>query len=65
MLWLKCCPRCIDGDVADNQDIYGAYLTCLHCGYCLTETEKAALSSSCLQGVAMRRPGSVSRSVAV
>ena len=65
MLWLKCCPRCIGGDVADNQDKYGPYLTCLRCGYHLTDTEKAALSSSCLQGMVMRPRRSVSRPVAV
>ena len=65
MLWLKCCPRCIDGDVADNRDIYGPYMTCLHCGYCLTDPERAALSSSRLQGMVMRPRRSVSRSVAV
>ena len=65
MLWLECCPRCIGGDVADNQDKYGPYLTCLHCGYHLTDTEKAALSSSRLQGMVMRPRRSVSRPVAV
>ena len=26
MVWIRCCPRC-KGDLQDNRDIYGFYLT--------------------------------------
>ena len=32
MLFLKGCPKC-GGDVARREDNYGAYVTCLQCGY--------------------------------
>ena len=31
MFWLKCCPRC-EGDLYEDSDTYGRYITCLQCG---------------------------------
>ena len=31
MFWLKRCPRC-SGDLYDDHDQYGAYVSCLQCG---------------------------------
>ena len=41
MVWLKCCPRCIDGDLSEEMDLYGEYVICLQCGYYLTDGEQA------------------------
>ncbi len=32
MYWLKSCPKC-RGDLCLEQDHYGAFQTCLQCGY--------------------------------
>lgn len=32
MYWLKSCPKC-QGDLCLEQDHYGAFQTCLQCGY--------------------------------
>ena len=32
MYWLKSCPKC-QGDLCLDQDHYGAFQTCLQCGY--------------------------------
>jgi hypothetical protein len=45
MVWLKCCPRC-NGDLWENQDIYGRYLNCVQCGYYLSEGEEIVLKYS-------------------
>ena len=40
MFWLKSCPRC-HGDLNENTDIYGNYISCLQCGHYLTTIEEA------------------------
>ncbi len=40
MFWLKSCPRC-HGDLNENTDIYGNYISCLQCGHYLTAIEEA------------------------
>lgn len=49
MFWLKCCPKCNKGDLYQSGDVYGRYITCLQCGYYLTEAEEVALryASNC------------------
>ncbi len=42
MLWLKGCPRC-GGDLHENQDVYGYYISCLQCGYYLKDAQAAIL----------------------
>ena len=32
-IWLKACPRCIQGLVVFERDIYGHHILCLQCGY--------------------------------
>jgi hypothetical protein len=32
MFWLKGCPRC-KGDLHEDKDKYGSYVSCLQCGY--------------------------------
>ena len=32
MIWFKSCPRC-EGDIVANSDHFGAYKSCLSCGY--------------------------------
>ena len=32
MFWLKGCPRC-KGDLYEDKDKYGHYVSCLQCGY--------------------------------
>jgi hypothetical protein len=33
MLKLKCCPKCKEGDVTVDRDLYGRYEYCIQCGY--------------------------------
>jgi len=42
MFWFKSCPRC-DGDLTEQQDVYGRYVSCLQCGRQLTEAEEVLL----------------------
>ena len=42
MYWLKACPRC-RGDLHEEKDLYGAYVSCIQCGYLLTSGEEDAL----------------------
>ncbi len=42
MLWLRGCRRC-GGDLYDSQDIYGYYVSCMQCGYYLTEVQLVTL----------------------
>ena len=47
-MWLKGCPRC-QGDLFEEAtvvpELYGGHLvTCLQCGYVLTEEQEARLS---------------------
>jgi hypothetical protein len=45
MAWLKCCPRC-NGDLYENQDMYGGYIACVQCGCYLSEGEEVVLKYS-------------------
>ena len=40
MSWLKTCPKC-DGDIFENKDTYGSFMSCLQCGHYLTVAEEA------------------------
>jgi hypothetical protein len=33
MLKLKSCPKCKEGDVTSDRDLYGWYEYCIQCGY--------------------------------
>jgi hypothetical protein len=33
MFWFKKCPRC-SGDLYEESDQYGSYVTCVQCGFC-------------------------------
>ena len=55
MLWLKACPRC-GGDLGQETDVYGSYVSCLQCGRYLTEAEEVTL-----RFYARRRPEERSR----
>lgn len=46
MLWLKSCPRCYRGDLCEEADIHGRYVSCLQCGYYLMEAEEVVLKYS-------------------
>ena len=46
MLWLKCCQRCGDGDLSENRDMYGTYVTCLQCGHYLKDGENTRFRGS-------------------
>ncbi len=50
MFWLKQCPQC-GGDLLDESDVYGSYISCLQCGRTLTAAEEQALRQ------ALRLPG--------
>ena len=43
MLWLKSCPRCDMGDLCQDMDSFGCFVSCLQCGYYLTEAEEVVL----------------------
>lgn len=45
MMWLKSCPRC-NGDLYENKDPYGRYVSCVQCGYYLSEVEEVVLRYS-------------------
>ena len=32
MFWFKLCPRCF-GDLSEDRDYYGKFITCMQCGY--------------------------------
>lgn len=55
MVWFKSCPRCLEGDLADNRDMYGPYVVCLRCAHYLTDSETAAPTDRCLRGVVSLR----------
>ena len=38
MFWLKGCPRC-KGDLYEDTDKYGHYVSCLQCGYHCSKTQ--------------------------
>ena len=40
MFWFKSCPKC-HGDLYRDSDVYGTFVSCLQCGYYLTQVEEA------------------------
>ena len=42
MFWLKRCPQC-GGDLMDESDVQGSFISCLQCGRMLTLPEEQAL----------------------
>ena len=40
--WFKECPRC-KGDFREEWDNYGSYVSCMQCGYILSQAEEARL----------------------
>lgn len=50
---MKACPHC-DGDLAADRDIHGSYISCLACGYYLTEVEEVVLRYAARRGVGAR-----------
>ena len=42
--WFKECPRC-QGDLRQDGDIHGSFITCMQCGYALKGHEERMLSS--------------------
>ena len=42
MFWLKQCPQC-GGDLIDESDVQGTYISCLQCGRTLNAAEEQAL----------------------
>lgn len=45
MIWFKSCPRC-GGDLAEYKDWYGLYISCIQCGYYLSDAEESSLKRS-------------------
>ena len=39
MFWFKRCPRC-SGDLFEEADRYGCFITCMQCGFSKDTTEK-------------------------
>jgi hypothetical protein len=42
MFWLKLCPQC-GGDLMDESDVQGSFISCLQCGRMLTLSEEQAM----------------------
>lgn len=42
--WFKECPRC-GGDLREESDIYGSYISCVQCGYILNAMEEHQIRS--------------------
>jgi hypothetical protein len=42
MFWFKSCSRC-GGDLSEDLDQYGRYISCVQCGHYLTEAEEVVL----------------------
>lgn len=42
MYWLKSCRKCL-GDLYENKDSFGTFISCLQCSSYLTESEEAEL----------------------
>ena len=40
MVWFKRCPRCEDGDLVEDSDIYSRFVICLQCGCYLAAEEE-------------------------
>lgn len=48
MVWFKRCPRCEDGDLVEDGDIYGRFVICLQCSYYLTADEEHLVRTAAL-----------------
>ncbi len=48
MVWFKSCPRCHNGDVALQNDLYGWFLQCLQCSY-IRDVESPAVAEHVLR----------------
>jgi len=44
MFWFKKCPRC-SGDLHEESDQYGSYVSCVQCGFCRDTTKKGKIVS--------------------
>jgi hypothetical protein len=55
MFWLKRCPKC-GGDLMDESDVQGSFISCLQCGHMLSLAEEQALRRAS-PGTDSRRPG--------
>ena len=42
MYWFKQCPRCT-GDLREESDLYGRYISCMQCGCIPTAEEEARI----------------------
>lgn len=42
--WLRECPRC-RGDLREEQDQFGPYISCVQCGYILNGEQEAFILS--------------------
>ena len=40
-IWFKACPRCKQGLVVFEKDIYGEHIQCLQCGYMKDVTDES------------------------
>lgn len=56
MIWFKACPRCHQGDLVFNDDIYGVYKQCLQCGH-IVELVDASTSAPELTARAFDKHG--------
>jgi hypothetical protein len=60
MFWLKRCPQC-GGDLMDESDVQGSFISCLQCGRMLTLGEEQALRRETARaeggGLGRRRAG--------
>ncbi len=45
MFWFKSCHKC-HGDLRKDSDAYGTFISCLQCGYYLTQIQEAQVESS-------------------
>ena len=54
--WLRECPRC-SGDLREESDIYGRYISCVQCGYILNQLEESRL----MQAGTLREPVAAER----
>ena len=49
MFWLKRCPQC-GGDLMDESDVQGSFISCLQCGRMLTLPEEQTLRREAASG---------------
>ena len=53
MILFKSCPKCTNGDLMTSQDMFGAYIECVQCGYLkdLAPPEKVTAPAPVVQPV--------------